>query len=114
MAKTCGENAGFLIASPCQRKAVNKCLRCAKPICETHSRASAVRAGQCCITCHRQAGAKYENRTDDPYLYSGYYYDDYYSTYAYGSDDWDDDRGAFNQDDSGSSDDQWESDFDGS
>ena len=109
----CQETAGFLIAAPCTHKASTQCQSCGKPICEIHSRESAVRAGRCCIACHRKSGAKYEERSDDPYLYAGFFYHDYYSTYDSDSQNWDNDRGAFDNNEDDPSDD-WESDFDGS
>ncbi len=110
MASQCQETAGFLISAPCKRKATSKCKRCGKPICDVHGRDLNVRAGKSCISCYRKSGAKYDSDSDDPYLFSGYYYHDYYTYSSYDS-DWSDSGGAFvNNDDDG----DWESDFDGS
>lgn len=114
MAK-CEETAGFLVSAPCNHKASGKCQSCGKPICPTHSRDATPRAGVNCIACHRRLGAKYEDETDDPYLYSGYLYQGYYSHHA--ADDaaatWIAGREAFEED--GQDEDlEWEGDFDGS
>jgi hypothetical protein len=83
-------------------------------VCPKHSRDAAVREGKCCITCHRKFGAKYEEESDDPYLFSGFYYSNYYSTYSYGDQDWSEGRAAFDSDSPDTEGQDWENDFDGS
>lgn len=116
MASTrCHETAGFLVAAPCSNKSKYECQNCSKPICEVHCRESAVREGWLCIACYRRTGAVYEEKTDDPYLFSGYYYDDYYRYFGSSHDDWRSDRGALMHDNLHTLDDSsWENDFDGS
>ena len=116
----CEETAGFLISAPCRKKSELKCRTCGKAICQTHTRPSD--KGEQCIACHRKAGTKYERDTDDPMLYSAYRYNDFYAlAHTWGRSE--DDRGYFDSDNpssqhdygaSGSEDDTWENDFDGS
>lgn len=110
----CQETAGFLISAPCAHKATRKCQACGKPLCEIHSRDATPRAGVNCIACHRKFGARYEHGTDDPYLYSGYFYHSYYEDYDYGDTaTWVAGREAFEELEK-DSDLEWEGDFDGS
>ena len=129
MAK-CEEVAGFLISAPCKRQAQTRCKSCNKGICINHGRpangsTAAVDPNNPnavplnCISCHRKSGASYTEDNDDPYLYSGFYYNDYYDR-SYSNDSWSDNRGAFDNsnqmdgnDDFGD-DGDFENDFDGS
>lgn len=122
MAK-CEEVAGFLISAPCKRQAVHRCQTCNKGICANHGRSvggssDPTDARLNCITCHRKSGAKYTQDNDDPYLYSGFFYDDYYDR-SYDN-DWSENRESFDNsnqtefDDDFGDDGDFENDFDGS
>ena len=106
----CDETAGFLIAAPCKRQAVAKCDQCKKGVCEKHQRKGAMGQKIYCITCYRKSGAKYTEENDDPYLDSGYYYNDYYES-SYYQDDWEGSEVILAD---GYDDGEWEGDFDGS
>ena len=105
MAK-CAETAGFLISAPCKQPADGKCQSCRKPVCRRHQRKSAAGDKTFCITCYRRSSDGYGD-TDDPYLYSGIIYTDYYE-HSYYRDDWEGSE-VFMADDT-----DWEADFDGS
>lgn len=80
----CRETAGFLFSHPCKNEAVRTCTKCAKPICEDHTRGAgslevSVPGGwpaagdPVCIGCERRASVaagRVESRGDDPYFYA--------------------------------------------
>ena len=108
----CAETAGFLISAPCRHQATGKCMSCGKPICERHQRkVAAPGVAPKCITCYRKSEARFTEDHDDPYLYTGSLYPDYYQSTHY-REDWAGAEAVLLAQEYDSE--RWEGDFEGS
>ena len=84
----CQETSGFLFSHPCDRFAVQQCVRCQKPICEDHGQETP--EGVVCITClkrqkqiERQANRDDQTTTTSDYGHTSYGSDPYFYGYHY-------------------------------
>lgn len=123
----CRETAGFLFSHPCKNEAVRTCLKCAKPICEDHTRGTAVappsvpggwptEGEPVCIGCERRAAVasgQVQARGDDPYFFAWSFYPDYHTWSGSSSGVTGADAGAFAAEEL-PADEEWEKDWDAS
>lgn len=80
----CNERSGFLFKHRCDRRPIDSCAVCQKPVCADHSHDRD--EGLVCTSCaksklQRQRGQRRYNRDrhyyNDPYFYGGYHYNGY-------------------------------------